>query len=361
MTPKPLGPLQRPTVKDVARRAGVSHTTVSLALRGSNRVASARAKAILKLAKEMDYQPRAAAQLLRGRRTGHVGLLFTGGVVATEAGLTGSILGQFIKACESEDVRYHIAFLSLDGGESGAPYQFTSGLTDGSLVAGWVNPSVHTWLAHHPEYPWVSVDEPAEYSVTTAADEGIYQALQHLAALGHRRITYGGGPDEYLTHRLGREGLKRAASDFGLTLCDVFTTPWPHVSRPEEMLLFLNWAKQALSPADRPTAALCHGIHSARALIHAALQKGLRIPEDLSVITYGPAVDAEKGYPLLSCIEPDFSSVVKQALDMLLKRLAGREIEQRNLAIPPTLVLRDTVAPPTYCKKTNDKTERQNR
>lgn len=351
---------RRPTVKDVALRAGVSHTTVSLALRGSPRVSMDRVRAIQKLAKDMDYQPRAAAQLLRGRRTGQIGLLFTGGVEAAEAGLTGPILGQFIKACESEDIRYHIDFLGTDDVDGRTPYQFTSGLADGSLVAGWVSPSVHAWLQHHPEYPWVSVDEPAEYAVTTAADDGIYQALQHLAALGHRRIAYCGGPDEYLTHRLGREGLRRAAADFGLTLCDVYTTPWPHVTRRQEIQLFLTWAKRTLSAVNRPSAAICHGIHSARVFIHAALEKGLHVPEDISVISYGTAVDAEKGYPCLSCIEPDFSTVVRQALDMLQKRLAGRKIEQRKLAIPPTLVLRDTVAAARMDKKQTGKQKGKN-
>ena len=335
---------KRPTVKDVAREAGVSHTTVSLALRGSSRVATERAAAIRKLAKEMDYQPRAAAQLLRGRHTGHVGLLFTGGVEATEAGFTGPILGQFIKSCESEGVRYHIEFLDPDDGEDGSPYQFTSGLVDGSLVAGWVNPAVHKWLDLHPEYPWVSVDEPAEYSVTTATDEGVYQALRHLAALGHRRIAYGGGPDEYLTHRLGREGLRRAAADFQSTLCDVYTTLWPPPSRREELQLYLDWAQRILSLPDRPSAIVCHGIHAARAVIHAALLKGIRVPEDLSVIAYGTATDAEKGCPRLSCLEPDFASVVRKALDMLQQRLAGRRIDQQKQTVSPSLVLRDTVA-----------------
>jgi LacI family transcriptional regulator len=336
------------TLRDVARRAGVSHTTVSMALCGSTRVAAATAETIRKLAREMDYQPRVAAQLLRGRRTGQVGLLFTGGVEAAETGFTGPILGQFIKACESDGLRYHIEFLDPDNDANGAPYQFTSGLVDGALVAGWVNPAVRKWLGDHPHYPWVSVDEPAQYAVTTAADEGVYQALRHLAALGHRRLVYCGGPNEYLTHRLGREGLQKAVVDFRLTLCDVFATSFslPHPSPRDEMQMHLSWAQRVLCLADRPTAAVCHGVDPARALIYAAMQMGLRIPQDLSIISYGTGIYAEKSYPSLSCIEPDFAAVVRQSLAMLQRRLAGRSIDQRTLAIPPRLVLRDTVSGP---------------
>lgn len=350
--PKPdLQSTRVATIKDLARLAGVSHTTVSMALRGTNGVSAARREQILKLAARHHFQPTVAAQILRGNKTGQIGL-----ILGSESGVLDSsgffmpVMTGFVHTCEAQQVGYHIEFFAAASRPEGfqPPHQLAGGLVDGALVVGFVDAQLRAWLGQQDKYPWVSLDEPGPISVMSAVDVGVAQAVQHLAALGHRRIAWAGGPTKYSTHRLSREGFLRAMAEYDLDMrADAWVAELALESRENAMAASLSWARELLRSkvsTARPTAVFCHDMRTARALIYAAMERGLRVPEDLSVVAGGTADDAEKGWPPLSTIEYDFPRLTAKGIELLRQRIANRESAGGEHWITPKMVLRQTVS-----------------
>lgn len=342
----------RVTVVDVAKRAGVSHTAVSAAISGNGRISEARRRDILRIVKDMDYRPRIAAQLLRANKTGQLGLIgFTGAKEsANESEFFGPILFDFIKTCEDAEIRYYTEVMRLGYNDDPAnfepPHQLSGGLVDGVIVAGFGNKQIRQWLGESGK-PWVCINEPSEYSVISADDRGISDAAKHLAALGHRKVAYIGGPNEYTTHRLGRMGFENAVKEFCL---DVPDSQWIYTYKDDiekrQFEKFIPWVEKIFSAPDRPSAVICHGAYLADALVYHVTTMGLRILKDLSVIAFGTAVDSEKSYPQLSSIEADFATMVSGATNMLRRLISGKCVENPHLRVLPKLIMRDTVAKP---------------
>ena len=351
MPPNAVIPSSRVTIRDIARQAKASITTVSSALHGKGRVSETQRVRIQEIAREMGYQPKLAAQLLRANSTGHVGLILPGGEVTdvSESGHAGPILAHFIRTCEQRGLRYHVEFVEPNDDDFfEPPRQLAGGLVDGVLVGGYVNESLRVWLAER-KVTWVSVDEPSDYCVLSADDEGLYEATERLAALGHRRVAYVGGPLRYLSHRQALEGFQRAATEFRLeTKEQEWLSFVDDKSRPVLLQEGADWAGKILAKKDRPTAIVCHNMVVARGIIYQALRMGIDVPRDLSVIAVGLSADAEKNLPCLTAVEVDFATLVDHAMNALLRKLDGeRGLEKpQTKRVRPHLVMRDTVAPP---------------
>lgn len=342
--------LSKVTIRDVAQRAGVTLTTVSAALSGRGRVSDDTKDKIKKIADEMGYQPRLAARMMRSNSTGHIGLILPGSEPQqiSESGHAGPILTHFIQTCEQRDITYHIEHWNA-GAEGGfkPPRQLLNGLSDGLIVGGYIGEQLSEWLDAH-NVAWVSVGEPAKHCVLSADAEGLYQATQRLAALGHRRVAYAGGPTIYLTHRLGVEGYRRAQKEFGLSDEHAdWTVLFDCLGRKELIAKAREWTRRVFAQDDRPTAVICHDTVIARAVIYEALTMGLQVPNDFSLIGVGLPGDAEKAPPAISSVEVDFHSLVEQAMDMLLHLLDGRVPMPVVRHIAPRIVMRDSVTSPS--------------
>jgi len=340
---------ERVTLKDVAARAGVAVTTVSSALHRNGRVSEKQRQTIQALAREMGYEPKMAAQLLRSNSTGHIGLLLPGHLEGdiSESGHAGPIMSNFVRACENRDIPYHVEIVTA-AGDFEPPRQIVGGLVDGVLVGGYIDDRLNDWLASRG-FPWVSVDEVADYCVLSADDEGMYQAVQRLAALGHRRFAYAGRPGTHSTHRLAMEGFHKAIGEFHLEFRpDMDLKMFVSKSRPALLQEATEWAQQLFAAPDRPTAILCHDMVLARGIIYQALRSGLDVPRDLSLVAVGMSADAEKSLPCLSALEVNFEGIVDQAMSLLVRKLRKEPaMQQPQLRrIVPELVMRQTVAPP---------------
>lgn len=340
---------ERVTLKDIAARAGVAVTTVSSALHRNGRVSEKQRQTIQALAREMGYEPKMAAQLLRSNTTGHIGLLLPGHLAGdiSEAGHAGPIMSNFVRACEQRDIPYHVEIVNT-AGDFEPPRQIVGGLVDGVLVGGYIDERLNAWLEARG-FPWVSVDEVANYCVLSADDEGMYQAVQRLAALGHRRFAYAGRPGTHSTHRLALEGFYKAVADFHLDFqSERDLKMFDNKPRPALLQSSSTWAREILARPDRPTAILCHDMVLARGITYEALRRGLEVPRDLSLVAVGTAADAEKSLPCLSTIEVNFESIVDQAVSLLVRKLRKEPAMQQSQLrrVVPELVMRQTVAPP---------------
>lgn len=339
------------SVTEIARKAGVAQSTVSAALHGRGRVGEASRQRILALARELGYEPRLAAQLLRAKSTGQIGLVIaaTDSVEAFAGQMAPLVLGHFIKFCTDQRLGYLIEFHHHEQDEAGEfrpPQQVAARMVDGIVVMGDVGDDLRRTLAARTGFPWVSVEEPAPLCVLSASDVAVYEATRDLAAMGHRRLAYAGGPQRYTQQRLGLEGFARAATELGLsTTRQLFRGRLDAETAAHAVRDVVVWARALIRGADRPTAFVCHNDTFARAVIHAAIEQGRRVPEDLSVISYGSALEAARTYPRLTTIENDYKEITAQAMVMLQQRLSGKAVAETIRRVKPRLIAGETVAP----------------
>ena len=323
--------MKRVTSVDVAKRAGVSRAAVSMAMSGSSQISTEKADEIRRIAKELNYHPHAAGQILRSMKTDRIGCILNGrnAQAALSMDFNAPILACFVEACNENSTQYMVD-IHREGEDEILPQQMTSSLVDGSIIVGDVGDKLRSQLEEWNNYPCVSIDEPSRYCVITNAEAGIVDAINRLVALGHRRIAYAGGPQRYLLHRKAMGGFQNAVRS---GIVDINHDSWIRIFghdvldygsvQSEESI---KWARSILTAQERPTAVICHGILIARAVVFAATELGMKIPEDLSVVSWGSAWIAQQNYPKLATVEQDFKSMVTEAMNMLKSLTLGKEV-----------------------------------
>jgi len=162
-------------------------------------------------------------------------------------------------------------------------------------------------------------------------------------------VAYLGCDADYTVHRLGREGYQKAVQDFRLDTLgseQALIHVKPLQPRVDTLAINMAAARRLFELEVRPTAVICQSVVAARCVIYIAMEQGLTVPGDMSIIAYGTATDAERSPPCLHCVEPDFSDMTDRAIGMLRARLAGEGIAEKSIGISPKLVERASVAPP---------------
>ena len=343
------------TLKDIAARAGVSHTTVASALHGNGRVSHAQRRRIRHIAREMGYQPKTIARLMRTKRTGRLGI-----VVAqpdpveaiSRGGSFGSLIATLFKQCKERGIPQHIDFCETgaEGETFTPPEHVAGGFVDGAVVMGWIGPQFKTWLDESARKPWVHLTEPAPLCVLHDHHATVRLGAEHLRELGHRRVAFTCGHLAYEVHRTGLDAFKQMAQSCG------FEVDWDHwiytadrklstQTREAHMDDVLAWATRVLSATPRPTAVLFNSTAMARPVIEAARRLGIDVPGELSVVGYGSAPIATQSYPRLTTVERDVDRIVSRAIDLLQSRIEAPDQPDHTEAVPPYLVERDSAAP----------------
>ena len=334
------------TSKAVAERAGVHQTTVCLALRFSPKVGREVGDRVRRIAKEMGYYPRAAAQLLRSRSTGQIALIVAqpSAVAAFSEGLIARMLGQIVDTCMKKGIRYTIDFYFPEhpGAAFVPPHSVVGGLGDGALVIGQVGQALRDWLDEQAGFPWVSVLEPATYWVQIAADQATTDAVNMLYKLGHRRIAHAAGPQEYTEHCLRHKAFLAAARRLNLELPADWATCF---GVAQTLGSRLAWARTLLNASVLPTAVITSGIE-ARVLIAEAINHGLSVPRDLSVMAWAPAAEADAEAPVLTALYADCQRMASVAMDTLYRLMTGEQDVPRLQAVPALMASGESVGPP---------------
>ncbi|MDR3707390.1 MAG: LacI family DNA-binding transcriptional regulator [Capsulimonadaceae bacterium] len=333
------------TITDIARRAGVSPTAVSSALHGTGRVSEEQRTIIQNIAREMNYQPSVAAQIMRSHATNGIALVITDDhETASESGVTAPLVAHFVRKCEAEGVRYHIdyAMESLSG--SPVPPSMLGGLVSGGIVAERMPPQLREWFTTQERYPWVAIDDTAPYTVVSSVDDGIAEAVRHLAALRHRKIAFGGLSPTILVHAMIRDGFERTARAYDLHVAEGWNAHFEGATRVEQLNRYAEFAQWLLTQPDRPTAMVCADTKMARAVIYIAQRLGIRVPEDLSIVGYGTSGDAEKGIPCVAQVEPNFAGMIDKSITILQHLIDGKPVDQGVHRVPAKFTQRATVA-----------------
>ncbi len=333
-------PTKPTSIKEIAKLAGVSHSSVSRALRHSPLVNREKAEQIRRIADECGYRPSAAARSLVTRRSHTIGVVVTSIADPFVAGVVSGI----------EDVaneRGYSVFLANSGVDAAREVRvvrsFEEHRVDGIVVTASRVGALYVPVLEQMQVPIVLLNNqhPSQfaYSVMIANVEASREATRHLVALGHRRIAYIGDRLGYQsdTERFAgyRAALEEAGVEFDPTLA-VHGDGKPEAAG-EAMSKLLALALQ-------PTAVFCYNDLSALGAFRRIADSGLRVPEDISLVGFDDLYLSRYLDPPLTTVRQPMRQMGSLAMTTLLRLIAGEGLAQ-DIKVPGELIIRRSTAP----------------
>nr|WSY50301.1 LacI family transcriptional regulator [Streptomyces sp. NBC_00886] len=343
--------MRAPTIRDVADRAGVSKSLVSLVLRGSEQVRPEKRQAVLAAVEELGYRPNAAARSLSERRTlPHSRFRSSGGTPMVGVLLNDLRNPWFVELLDGLGSRLHdsgLHMLLADGrlgrrlGED-LTRTFTELRVDGIVAVGTLPPSDELRAAA-TRIPTVvaGAREPVLPHVDVVAGDdahGARLATEHLIDLGHRRIAHiaGGG----VVGELRRTAFETVVREHGLT--DLATVEQGDLTEEGGYRAMVR----LLAAPQRPTAVFVFNDIACVGALSAAEESGLRVPRDLSLVGYDNTYLARLRHLWLTTVDNAGHDIGRRAAQHLLDRMADPGRAGGTVLSPPTLKVRGTTAPP---------------
>ena len=329
------------TIKDIARIANVSHTTVSRALTDKSRISSETKKRILEIAKDLDYRPDFIARSLVSRRTKTLGLVITTIVnpfyieLAQGIEATANDLGYSIILCSTHsDLQTEKHFIEMLRSKGVDGIILTSAHINDPNIVALAEERFPIVLVNRRTYLSI-VKERVDY-VGIDNIRGGYLAVEHLIRLGHERIGVIGGSYESSVGYERLEGGKKAFEAYGL-------------EKKNEYFLngdFLKGSgyeggKSFFAMIHPPTAIFATNDYMALGVYEAIVNEGVKIPEEMSLVGFNDIeFSATKGIELTTIGQKKYE-MGATAVKMLVERIERKKVESsREVILEPELIIR---------------------
>jgi DNA-binding LacI/PurR family transcriptional regulator len=319
---------------DVARRAGVSHQTVSRVLNGHPNVSPETKAEVLAAIRALGYRPNIAARTLVTGKTNFIG------VVSVDTTLYGpaSMLYGIERALHPE---YFVAVASLPAFDrdalTEAVERFAAQSVAGILVISPNMGAADALRGLAVSVPLVVVGS-GDYcplpSVAIDNQAGAARATAHLLELGHPTVHHIGGPDYWLDARERVEGWRQALRAAGAPVPEVARGDWSARSGYE--------VGHHLAARPDVTAVLCANDAMALGFLRAAAEHKRRVPEDISVVGFDDVPEAAYYHPPLTTVRQDFGALGVRALHVLMDLITNRGYVRPALPIAADLIVRSS-------------------
>ncbi len=331
--------MKQPTIVDVAERAGVSKSLVSLVMGGSPKVSDKSRAAVLEAARELGYRRNAAARSLVRQRSGVIGCIMSD----LHNPFFAEVADGIEDAAVAKEYRALLSAGFLDGEREATAIDTLVQLrVDGMIMLG---PLTRTARIRESAgiIPVVVVGRRVNArmidSVCNDDNAGAQAVINHLVGLGHRSIVHiHAGSAAGARGR--RRGYEAAMQRHGLgghvrTIKGAYTEVGG-----------LHAMQTLIASGELPTAVFVANDFAAIGALEAIDQAGLRVPEDVSIVGYDDTALAQLSRIALTTVAQPSAEMGRIAVRLLLERIEGGREETRHITLPPTLVVRATSAAP---------------
>jgi DNA-binding LacI/PurR family transcriptional regulator len=333
------------TIKELAHRAGVSHSTVSRALNNHPAIARQTVERIQQLARELNYVPSHFARSLKTNRSHMLGVIVHRIADPFYSEILGGIqnvahqfqYSMFVSASENDMERQAALMRGMFGQQADALI-----IGDSFFTAAHLNElgiRVPTVFIHNRA-------EVLPHSIYHDDVNATRALTRHLLELGHYRIAFGGNQRGGLLHRHRRQGVIAELKSAGLELPREYDLIAPNGQMSSGALL----AKQLLDLPERPTAIICFNDMQAIGVMQTLQQASVRIPEDISVAGFDDIPLAEFLYPALTTYRQPIwelgQMAAKVALNLLGETVNGAILSEPLITMHGQLIVRRSTAPP---------------
>lgn len=333
------------TMKDVAREVGLSVTTVSRALNNFDDVAELTRVRVQTAARSLDYHPNAAARSLQNNRSNAVGLIIPPIFHRAYDAFWLEFIGGMAATCAHRGVDLVLSAIDAPG-ELNHSFQrlVRSRRVDGLLICDVRRTDARIAYLQKHELPFVafgrSIGDHSYSFIDVDGTAGVLQAMEHLLALGHRRIAFLDVDPSFSFAHFRLEGYRLALAHADLP----FDPELVHEGLTEHAAVVV--AKRLFELPDRPTAIFAAAEYLALAVLETAREAGLDIPRDLSLTVFDDNLVVRQASPALTAIGQPNRRLGEEAAELLLARVAHPDRPLVQRLIVPALVIRKSTAPP---------------
>lgn len=339
-------PKPRPvTIKDVAQAAGVSYATVSRVLNGYQHVRPDKRQRVLEATERLGYTVNVQARSLAGGRSHVIGLLVHD--------LSNAYTAHVIEGIDEVlvDAQYELILHTTHrrhAKEAAYVSTLISGLIDGLILLLPLESSGYLVQLRERRFPYVVITDQEyfdEHSPLVGTDnwQGAYQATRYLLELGHRRIGFLAGLAEFTSAHERLNAFKAAHTDCGVLFDPDCVRPGNFNQRDG-----YEAAGALLDLPERPTAIFATNDLSAFGAYDAARARGLRIPDDVSIMGFDDVAQAAYMHPPLTTVRQPMLAMGRLAAELLLERVSAPNSPAQRSVLPVELVVRASCAPPAY-------------
>ncbi|MFL0498683.1 LacI family DNA-binding transcriptional regulator [Priestia megaterium] len=327
----------KPTIYDVAEKAGVSIATVSKVINNTGRISDKTRKKVNLIMNELNYHPSFVASALTGKRTQTIGLLIPN--------IANPFYSEFARNLEdrAHELGYSIVICSTDYNEEKEKkyvsllmrkqvdgFIITSGFTNVGLIQEVMNQKIPVALIAY-SIPTLSLN-----SIGIDDYKAGYQATAHLAELGHKRIAVIAETVQSSNDRV--RGYKDALKEYQLEFdINLYIETKATVEDGEIA------TDKLLNVEEPPTAIFAFNDILAIGTMQCAKKRGLSIPENLSVIGCDNTILAL--IPSLTTMGQPLREMGYEAADILIEEIEGKKTRKHQILLSPELVIRDSTGP----------------
>ena len=330
------------TIQDVAEKAGVSKKTVSRVINGEDYVTERTALKVQAAIADLGYVPNVSARRLASNRSYVITLVYQAeeppgwlthviqGIVQTTSRLGYEVV---IHPCEVEEEasQKSLQALVMRGGTDGLillpPFgsktEFNERLFEEGMPMASIEPS-------DPDLPWPVA--------TITNRRGAFDMTTYLLSLGHRRIGFILGPEDYSGSWERLDGFKEALAGAGVAYEEELV-----VSGDYTFESGLAQGRALLAGAKLPSAIFASNDEMAAGVIQAAYELGLRVPDDISVVGFDDSALACRLSPPLTTIRQPTVELAARVTEALIRRINGDD-EKTRIEMTTSLVIRDSAA-----------------
>lgn len=330
---------RRVTLNDVAALSGVSYQTVSRVINNHPHVAESTRHRVLRAIEELDYHPNRVARTLAARRSNTLAVVTFGMSYHGPA----QMMIHIERAARSAG--YDLIFSNITDMSQidNALQQLSGWQVDGLLVIAPVAGCDHAAMCAISGVPIVEIDtQPNVQSPSVVVDQylGSQLATQHLIDLGHIHVCEIRGPLEWYgaaaRHQAWEDTLHQAELHPGLSIEGDWTAESGYLAVEELLDRKIDF-----------TALVIANDQMALGAMRALRQKGMHIPQDISVVGFDNMPESAFFEPPLTTIHQDFDALGKQGIEYLLEQIHAANAPTEQRLIQPYLVHRESTAPPS--------------
>ena len=334
------------TIVDVAKRAGVTVSTVSYTLSGKRSVSEHARARVLQAIEELNYQPHALGQALRSKRTHTIGILYP----AAGPGLS-SLQLEFIEGASivTTERNYGLFLWSSQDQDQGVLQMIKRGFIEGVILMEIRMKDPRVAIMKERRYPFVMIghghDNSPENDGTSFVDldfpAAIRTSVDHLANLGHQDIAFlniGPAMKQGAAYSVrATQSFEQSITQFGLQ-GQTYPCP-PDPQKGYELV------RSILEQRPHLTGIITINSWVVGSILRAVQERGLRIPEDFSVVTMLPSHLAEMVHPAMTSIDFPYQEMGRIAAEMLIRKLDDPHALPIQTLLQVPLTIRHSTGP----------------
>lgn len=326
-------------LEDIAKQVGVSNVTVSKALSDKSGVSEEVRQKIKEVARQMGYIPISAQKVKVNKGTGNIGVLVPFRFIDNNTSFYWAIYQNVVTKLQARGYYAILEILDIEDEESCAlPKVLQDEKVDGLIMMGQVNNKYSEFIWESNLVPIIFLDfydTHMEYdTIISDGFYGMYVMTDYLIKMGHRKIGFVGTPlaTSSITDRLF--GYQKALLENGITL------------QPEWVIPDRDMDKDGIDiilPEVIPTAFACNSDYTASCLISKLAERGLSVPEDISVVGFDNYLYPNLSNVQITTYEVEINKMAELCVKTLLKKINRKEYVKGVQIITGHMVIKETV------------------